>query len=59
QWKNVVRMAPENVMAVLQQFQSPDYILSTMTDAVLDEWTLPYRRDCLVACISQRRGLQE
>ncbi|OWZ11784.1 hypothetical protein PHMEG_00015142 [Phytophthora megakarya] len=53
QWKNVVRIAPEKVMALLQKFQSPDYILSAMTDAVLDEWTLSYRRKCLVGCIGK------
>ncbi|KAG1701437.1 hypothetical protein DVH05_010744 [Phytophthora capsici] len=48
QWKSVVRAAPGELLLLLQQFQSPDYILSTMTEAVLDEWTLSSRRQFLL-----------
>ncbi|OWZ06426.1 hypothetical protein PHMEG_00021317 [Phytophthora megakarya] len=47
QWKTVVKAAPQQLLRTIQHFHSPDYILSTMTDAVLDEWTLDTRRERL------------
>ncbi|EGZ16871.1 hypothetical protein PHYSODRAFT_497993, partial [Phytophthora sojae] len=32
-------------------FESPEYILSTMTDAVLDTWTEQSRLECLLHCL--------
>ncbi|ETP01139.1 hypothetical protein F441_21571, partial [Phytophthora nicotianae CJ01A1] len=46
-WMEAVRTTPRELLQLLQDFSSPDYVLSTMTDAVLDEWTLETRRDCL------------
>ncbi|OWZ14517.1 hypothetical protein PHMEG_00011987 [Phytophthora megakarya] len=52
-WKTVVRSAPQELLRMLQHFQSPDYILSTMTDTHFDEWTLASRRECLVLCLDR------
>ncbi|KAE8988143.1 hypothetical protein PR002_g21849 [Phytophthora rubi] len=51
-WKLVVHKAPGPLLSLLQQYQSPDYILSAMTDAILDQWTVQARLECLVHCLS-------
>ncbi|EGZ25729.1 hypothetical protein PHYSODRAFT_456561, partial [Phytophthora sojae] len=50
-WINTVSEAPRSLLRMLQSFESPEYILSTMTDAVLDTWTEQSRLECLLHCL--------
>ncbi|EGZ04901.1 hypothetical protein PHYSODRAFT_450284, partial [Phytophthora sojae] len=61
-WNNAVVEAPRILLMLLQSFESPEYILSTMTDTVLDKWTKQSRLDCLVHCLESwaaKPGLED
>lgn len=52
-WRTAIDYAPDLLMKLLETFEAPAYVLGSMTDAVLDQWTTVARKDCLVHCLQQ------
>ncbi|KAE9296572.1 hypothetical protein PR003_g23726 [Phytophthora rubi] len=53
QWRAAVDAAPKMLMEMLSRFERPGYILSEMTDSIVDYWTRPARLECLLHCLEQ------